>query len=188
MKRNDDNPLQRGVYTTDGSILLKCRQTLALTVRLPSLDAQPPTSFLTGRASLLNDAPLILQSLISGENGNANQKWFIEDQVGLIFAFAPTYDRAFDPNDRLNIDVTAASKALICTGYVAPDRAISQPGFACQMPAGTVLVCGCCGVAVRGKFKLTRLTREKAFACHFSQSVKQADDSKQNSVIEKVIN
>ncbi len=177
MKRNDDNPLQRWVYTNDGSILLKCRQTMALTVKVPSLDKQSSMGFLSNKNSefsIMNDAPLILQTLISTENGNANQKWFIEDQIGLIFAFAPTYDRVFDPNDRLNIDMTAASKALICTGYVSREKEVSQPGYACQLPSATgfVLVCGCCGVAVRGKFKLTRLTRNQAFTCHFSKSNK----------------
>lgn len=101
MKKNVENSLQRWVYTDTGSFVLKCRQNLALTVKIPpfenvdlSLTRKDNMDFLSS-APIVNESPLILQSLIETENGNANQKWFVEENVGLIFAFAPKYDKSY---------------------------------------------------------------------------------------------
>ncbi len=107
MKRNENNPFQRWVYSKSGSILLKSQQNLALTVKLPSLENVDVNSmyhrnkenlaYLNNQNSdsIINNSQLILQNVISTEYGNVNQKWYIEDNVKSIFAFAPTYDRNY---------------------------------------------------------------------------------------------
>lgn len=107
MKKNEDNPLQRWIYSKCGSILLKCQQNLALTVKLPSLKNvdvsslyhrnKENTTYLNNKitSSLIQNSPLILQNLIDTEYGNVNQKWYIDDNIEFIFAFAPTYDRTY---------------------------------------------------------------------------------------------
>jgi hypothetical protein len=97
-----------------------------------------------------------------------------------------------DKNDQLNIEVTAANKAQICSAYIGKDNKISQPGYLCELitasklPAAIdnpnkslehptnstrkVYICSCCAVSVYGKFKLTKLTKNEAFACFFGLS------------------
>ena len=104
LKKSEDNPYQRWMYRSDGSIVLKCRQHLALTVKMAPLESlkselsksKENLSFLSELSgSIINESQIILQPLIETEYGSANQKWFIESTVGLIFAFAPTYDKTF---------------------------------------------------------------------------------------------
>ena len=104
LKKSEENPYQRWMYRPDGSIVLKCRQHLALTVKITPLEnlkselskSKENLSFLSElNGSLINESQIILQPLIETECGSANQKWFIEATVGLIFAFAPTYDKTF---------------------------------------------------------------------------------------------
>ena len=101
MKKSVDNPLQRWVYTDSGSFVLKCRENLALTVKMPvlenvdiSLTRKDNLAFMSS-APIVNESQLILQNVIETEHGNAHQKWFIEENVGFIFAFAPKYDKVY---------------------------------------------------------------------------------------------
>jgi hypothetical protein len=66
----------------------------------------------------------------------------------------------------------AANKANICTYYVCYDKAMSQTGYACELPevSGSgeqrVLICSSCAKTTRGRFRITKLTQHEAFVCY----------------------
>jgi hypothetical protein len=129
-KKSDDNINQRWIYRSDdGLILSKARLNFALTIKMPPLieTAETTTTQLNGDAgdsleektapSILTNSLITIQPLVDFEHGNAHQKWLL-DEFGFVYAFQTS---------QLNIEITAAHRAGICTYYVAQDDEISQP-------------------------------------------------------------
>lgn len=140
MKKHEENPYQRWVLKPNNLIVLKTKPSLALSVKIPALDCVDPLDLNSTESDLLinnpnlnkaliNEVSIILQPTNECDYGNANQKWFVDKTIGLIYAFVPPSDLGVDSQTdlKVNVDVTAANKALICTSYVAYDKEISQP-------------------------------------------------------------
>ncbi len=126
MKKNDDNINQRWILKSNGNFLLKGRSNMALTVKLPpiessniKLNSDDNDEESNSLESIYSNASLVIQPLVDFENGNAHQIWFIDEEIGFIYAFATS--------EFSNIEVMAANKANICTHYVVNDKEISQP-------------------------------------------------------------
>jgi hypothetical protein len=100
MKKVDDNVNQRWIYK-DSRFISKARTNLALTVKLPQIESvdidlntleEEKENLLTGnqlyKKSINNEASIILQPLIDSDYGNAHQRWFMDEDIGFIYAFA----------------------------------------------------------------------------------------------------
>ncbi len=100
MKKSEENPNQRWIYArSSNQILLKVRPSLALSVKVPQLDCvetldiSSDSDFLANNPilnkTLLNEPAVILQPTVETDYGNAYQKWFIDETIGLIYPFLP---------------------------------------------------------------------------------------------------
>ncbi|CAF0796043.1 unnamed protein product [Brachionus calyciflorus] len=186
MKRNEDNINQRWTYRPDGTIALKARSTLVLTVKLPPIETSDidinllDTDPYFMQKSIILGSQITVQQLIDFENGNSHQKWFIDEDIGFIYSFATSDE---------NIEITAANKAGICTNYVCYDKEISQNGYCCEFLGETKkdtqgnilapkveknLVCISCAKATRGKFRLTKLSNKKNFSCFIGKTIEKS--------------
>lgn len=125
MKRNDDNVNQRWIYKQNGAIISKARSNMALSIKLPFIDMVDIDLYTIESEEkrhikrILNEASIVLQPYIESEFGNANQRWLIDDSIGFIYAFSV--------ENEMNIEITAANKANICSYYISYDKEISQP-------------------------------------------------------------
>ena len=94
MRKNEDNLNQRWVFKSNGTITSKTRPNLVLTVKLPSLESadidltDKPEELEQKTKSILGESSIILQPYIDSENGNAHQKWSVDEKIGFIKAFA----------------------------------------------------------------------------------------------------
>ncbi|XP_048584983.1 doublecortin domain-containing protein 1 [Nematostella vectensis] len=155
-KKKVEDPSQRWVISDDGSISLRSKPDLVLTVTTPPLGNDPFT-----RDEALDfgyrGSVIIVANRKSHGNGNAHQLWTYDRATGFIDAFS---------TDTTNKEITAANKANVCTYALLGPKALHQPGYVYM--AGTSrerLVCDACGKASRGKSKLQRLTDTKRFSC-----------------------
>ncbi|RNA38972.1 Doublecortin domain-containing 5 [Brachionus plicatilis] len=180
MKKNEDNINQRWIYRPDGTFACKARSTLVLTVKIPPIEnndidinlLETDSNYM--QKSIIKGSQITVQQLVDFENGNAHQKWMVDEEIGFIYAFATNTE---------NIAITAANKAGICSYYVTYDKEMSQNGYCCEFMVenknqpGQVtskteknFVCLSCAAATRGKFRLTKLSNLKNFSCFIGKS------------------
>lgn len=94
MKKSEDNINQRWIYRQDGTIACKAKSTLVLTVKIPPIENSNidinlfETDPKYMEKSILKGAQISVQQFVDFENGNANQKWLIDEEIGFIYAFA----------------------------------------------------------------------------------------------------
>lgn len=186
MRKSEDNINQRWLLKENGVFLLKGRANMALTVKLPAIesvetdlnadeeeddddqDVQVGSSRRKKKASIYSNFSLVLQQLVDFENGNAHQRFFVDDVIGFIYAFAVS--------DPTNIEIMAANKANICSHYVSYDKELSQPGYMCEFEhnqdnrSDKVYVCTSCAKATRGRFRMTKLVKNQLFSCYIGKS------------------
>uniref|UniRef100_A0A8C6Y209 Doublecortin domain-containing protein n=1 Tax=Naja naja TaxID=35670 RepID=A0A8C6Y209_NAJNA len=89
--------------------------------------------------------------------GAANQKWnFTETKV-----FSAFYSTILD------IEITAANYASICTFTITKTEKIDQPGYYFLSPCGKkkIMICLACGRTIRGKKELKKLLPGTIFSC-----------------------
>ena len=99
MRKNEDNPNQRWTFRSNGSIALKVRPSLVLTVRMPALEntnieinINEEEAWYSLMRSLMDEASVILQPAIETDYGNSHQKWYVDEQIGFIYSFAALND------------------------------------------------------------------------------------------------
>lgn len=138
MKKNDDNVNQKWTYKAEqGLIVAKARSQLCLTVRLPALenlsidltDKQVLNKLNTN--SIYNQATIVLQPIIDAVYGNAHQRWYIDEHIGFIYAFASSNEK--------NVEIMAANKANLCSYYVTNEEELAQPVISPTHPPRTPL-------------------------------------------------
>ena len=132
-KKSEDNINQRWLLKPNGVFLLKGRANMALTVKLPPIESakidllahdeeeeqEQEQAEKRRLQSIYANAAIVLQPLVDFENGNAHQKFYVDEKIGFIYAFATS--------DIYNIEIMAANKANICSHYVTYDKELSQP-------------------------------------------------------------
>lgn len=128
-RKNEDSVNQRWVYRPDDGLImsrLPSRSHMCLSVRLPVFEStgfdanQLPGESICNHGYFYDQAPVVVQPFIDYSNGNAQQRWRIDDETGFIYAFSSR-------NNTNNLEITAANKSGICTYYVTQEREISQP-------------------------------------------------------------
>ena len=131
VRKSDDSVNQRWHYKPNGIIISKARSNMVLTVKLASIeeadielnlkeeDDDKLINIKPPKKNLHAGASIILQPLIDTDFGNAHQRWFIDDSIGFIYAFATSEEKS--------IEVMAANKANLCSYYVTYDKEVSQP-------------------------------------------------------------
>lgn len=100
-KKNEDNINQRWIYNEEnGCIFSKARSNLCLTVKLPSLESsnfninEPQEDQINdNETSILNQSAITIQTFVNFENGNSHQKWYIDESLGFIYAFATSQQK-----------------------------------------------------------------------------------------------
>ena len=100
MRKSEENINQRWIFKPNGAIVSKTRPNLALTVKLPALenidvdlnerldDLDPKAQEALRRETIMSQCSITLQQFIDVENGNAHQKWRMDESIGFIYAFA----------------------------------------------------------------------------------------------------
>lgn len=94
MKKNEDNINQRWIYRSDGTFACKARSSFVLTVKIPPIENSDidinlfETDPKYMQKSIIKGSQITLQPFIDFENGNAHQKWMIDEEIGFIYAFA----------------------------------------------------------------------------------------------------
>ncbi|KAG8125853.1 hypothetical protein E2320_021015 [Naja naja] len=105
----------------------------------------------------IQGCPIILQKYRPHNYGAANQKWnFTETKV-----FSAFYSTILD------IEITAANYASICTFTITKTEKIDQPGYYFLSPCGKkkIMICLACGRTIRGKKELKKLLPGTIFSC-----------------------
>ena len=100
MKKLDDDINQRWIFK-DSMFMSKARPNMVLTVKLPKIEnvdidlntlEEEKENLLTGnqayQKSVHNEASLVLQTLVDADFGNAHQVWYMDEDIGFIYAFA----------------------------------------------------------------------------------------------------
>ncbi|KAL7992218.1 hypothetical protein Chor_016474, partial [Crotalus horridus] len=105
----------------------------------------------------IQECPIILQKYKPHNYGAANQKWnFTETKV-----FSAFYSTILD------LEITAANYASICTFTITKTEKIDQPGYYFLSPCGKkkIMICLACGRPLRGKKELKKLLPGTIFSC-----------------------
>ncbi|XP_029142063.1 doublecortin domain-containing protein 1 [Protobothrops mucrosquamatus] len=105
----------------------------------------------------IQECPIILQKYKPHNYGAANQKWnFTETKV-----FSAFYSTTLD------LEITAANYASICTFTITKTEKIDQPGYYFLSPCGKkkIMICLACGRTLRGKKELKKLLPGTIFSC-----------------------
>lgn len=96
LKRNEDNPNLRWILRSNNTIVLKAKPGLALSAKLPSLDCVDSADYELNEnyknKSIVNEAIITLQPTIETDYGSSYQKWFFDEDIGLLYAFIPPID------------------------------------------------------------------------------------------------
>uniref|UniRef100_A0A7M5XNG7 Doublecortin domain-containing protein n=1 Tax=Clytia hemisphaerica TaxID=252671 RepID=A0A7M5XNG7_9CNID len=167
-KKRFEDPNQRWTFADDGTISLVSNPNLVLTVATPSMkdEAFVEEDITT---SLYDHARLIVTNRKAVVNGNANQIFWLDEETKLLHAFA---------TDDVNIELTSAIQAAICSYSVFGETTIYQPGYFMKRRDGdrtyTLTFCEPCGRVIRGKQKLQRITDLRDFKCCMGQQAKKS--------------
>ncbi|CAB4040694.1 Hypothetical predicted protein, partial [Paramuricea clavata] len=144
-KKRMDDVNQRWTIASDGTIHLHNNPNATLTVSDPGR-ASEGSAYDGSSALVMPRKPC---------NGNANQLWIYDQESGFISAFA---------TDSINIEITAANKAGICTYTVLGSKHVPQIGYSVQNDSSKTF-CQACGIVSRGKFILQKLEECLDFSC-----------------------
>lgn len=104
-RKNEDSVHQRWVYRADDGLIvsrLPSRSLMCLSLRLPAIEStgfdvatpsqqsqqQPDSQDQHSSSCFYDQAPVIVQLLVDYQNGNAQQRWSIDQITGFIYAFA----------------------------------------------------------------------------------------------------
>lgn len=99
MRKSEDNVNQRWIYKSNGVIFSRARPNLVLTARITALEnAQIDINSIENqedffKRSIIQNSQITVQPLIDFENGNVHQKWFIDENIGFIYAFATSDEK-----------------------------------------------------------------------------------------------
>ncbi|XP_028410798.1 doublecortin domain-containing protein 1-like isoform X3 [Dendronephthya gigantea] len=148
-KKRMDDVNQRWTIASDGTIHLHHNPNATLTVSDPGRAREN-----SGDSAYDGSHVLIMPRRCC--NGNANQLWMYDTHSGFISAFA---------TDSMNLEITSANKAGICTYTVLGSKSTMQSGYSIQNDSSKGFLCDACGVASRGKFILQKLEQSQDFSC-----------------------
>ncbi|KAG8438259.1 hypothetical protein GDO86_008813, partial [Hymenochirus boettgeri] len=95
-------------------------------------------------------------------NGAANQKWNYIADAKVLSSFY---------SDQLDIDITAANQASVCTFCITGKQEISQPGhhFRLSEDNEPIMTCISCSRTVRGRQDMTKVEAGNVFFCGSGQ-------------------
>lgn len=154
---------QRWLLCTDGTICLKANPNRVLAVSTPfrKTDENAVERSYYGAKLMLSVKKRMM-------NGNSNQLFYFDQATGYIHAFA---------TDDVNMDLTSANKAGICTYSVFNETQVYQPGFCWKQQTedgktSKLYFCDACGKNIRGKQKLETLNEFIEFSCAMGEARK----------------
>ncbi|XP_026520434.1 doublecortin domain-containing protein 1 [Notechis scutatus] len=153
LEKKYDDVKQHWVWKEESrSFHLAIDPDLVLTVSMPTVLNGCPKFPLE-----IQGYPIILQKYRPHNYGAANQKWnFTETKV-----FSAFYSTILD------MEITAANYASICTFTITKTEKIDQPGYYFLSPCGKkkIMICLACGRTIRGKKELKKLLPGTIFSC-----------------------
>ncbi|XP_041366917.1 doublecortin domain-containing protein 1-like [Gigantopelta aegis] len=167
MKRHPDDINQRWVMKGNGEIRSRYNKQLVLTVALPNNESHHVDE--DGRPLTFVGCPVTLQMRRSNQFGRAHQKWRYDAETGFIHAFD-----AKIPDQ----EITAATKADVCTFAIAGPTKIDQPGYLAEIPSSMskdskeITICLSCARSMRGRYRLQKLQPGVEFFCAMGQAKK----------------
>ncbi|XP_039211913.1 doublecortin domain-containing protein 1 isoform X3 [Crotalus tigris] len=153
LEKKCDDVMQHWVWKEESrSFHLAIDPDLVLAVSMPTVLNGCPKFPLE-----IQECPIILQKYKPHNYGAANQKWnFTETKV-----FSAFYSTILD------LEITAANYASICTFTITKTEKIDQPGYYFLSPYGKkkIMICLACGRTLRGKKELKKLLPGTIFSC-----------------------
>jgi hypothetical protein len=95
-KKSEENINQRWLLRPSGVFLLKGRNNMALTVKLPPIEVanidliadDDEEKARKHNRPFYNETSIVIQPLVEVEHGNAHQRFFVDENTGFIYAFA----------------------------------------------------------------------------------------------------
>ncbi len=95
-KKSEENINQRWLLKPNGVFLLKGRNNMALTVKLPPIEManidliadDDEEKARKHYKPFYNETSIVIQPLVEVDNGNAHQRFYVDEHIGFIYAFA----------------------------------------------------------------------------------------------------